>query len=195
MKFIAYLLTYAFYPFSFLFIRKKTKYAFGSSLGSFNGNAKSLFIYTCQHKPEIDAVWLTLSPTTLNQIRSMGLSVLSIISLRVPWRSGIKKQIGWMCSIILSHSESPNMCCRQLRFKRISSQPHSVSTLMCASHSAIRGTKSSSAQRRREGSILRGSAVHRHRSCWKECWQPVRCWFICLLGAIRNLAFLPRVWI
>lgn len=87
MKFIAYLLTYAFYPFSFLFIRKKTKYAFGSSLGSFNGNAKSLFIYTCQHKPEIDAVWLTLSPTTLNQIRSMGLKAYKLSSLPGIWHA------------------------------------------------------------------------------------------------------------
>ena len=45
-RFIVYTICYLGYPLSFLFVRNPKKYAFGSFRGSFNDNAKYLFIYT-----------------------------------------------------------------------------------------------------------------------------------------------------
>ena len=49
MKFLAYLICYLIYPFSFLLPRSRRKYVFGSYRGSFADNAKYLFIYSVEN--------------------------------------------------------------------------------------------------------------------------------------------------
>lgn len=87
MKFFAYLLCYAFYPFSFLFVRKKKRVAFGSFKNAFNDNAKYLFIYFCQHRKDTDAVWLSLSKKTMAEVNTMGLKAYYTLSLKGIWHA------------------------------------------------------------------------------------------------------------
>ena len=50
MKFIAYILSYLFYPFPFLVPRSGGRWVFGSFKGGFDGNSKYLFIYAYENK-------------------------------------------------------------------------------------------------------------------------------------------------
>lgn len=87
MKFFLHLICYVIYPFSFLFPRKRNRYAFGSFRGSFNDNAKYLLIYTLTHRPEIDAAWLSLNRNTVKTIRNMGLRAYWTVSPKGLWHA------------------------------------------------------------------------------------------------------------
>ena len=85
MKFIAHLICYCIYPFSFLFPRRKKKWAFGSFRGAFNDNAKYLFVYVSEKMPEIDSVWISINKSTVNAIRMKGLKAFHILSPKGIW--------------------------------------------------------------------------------------------------------------
>ena len=80
MKFLAYLVCYCIYPFSFLFPRNKKKWAFGSFRGAFDGNAKYLLIYASKQYPDIDAAWLSINKSTVEEVRSKGLKAYYVLS-------------------------------------------------------------------------------------------------------------------
>jgi CDP-glycerol glycerophosphotransferase (TagB/SpsB family) len=82
MKFLIFLLGYLIYPFSFLVPRSKRKWAFGSFRNAFNDNSKYLFIYVSEHKPAVDAAWISASRDTVRQVRSCGLKAYHIGTLR-----------------------------------------------------------------------------------------------------------------
>ena len=86
-RFIVYTICYLGYPLSFLFVRNPKKYAFGSFRGSFNDNAKYLFIYTCHHHKDIDAVWLSLDKHTVEQVRSKGLKAYCTYTPKGIWHA------------------------------------------------------------------------------------------------------------
>ena len=86
-KTFAYLLCYLVYPFSFLFVRNKKKYAFGSFRGAFNDNAKYLFVYTCANRVDIDAAWLSLDRGTVKRVRSLGLKAYCTFSPKGIWHA------------------------------------------------------------------------------------------------------------
>lgn len=87
MKILFHIICYIIYPFSFLFPRNKNKYAFGSSRGSFNDNAKYLFLYTSQHCPDIDVAWVSLSSSTVRLVRSFGFKAYSVFSFKGVWHA------------------------------------------------------------------------------------------------------------
>lgn len=80
MKFLAYLVCYCIYPFSFLFPRNKKKWAFGSFRGAFDGNAKYLLIYASKQCPDIDAAWLSINKSTVEEVRGKGLKAYYVLS-------------------------------------------------------------------------------------------------------------------
>ena len=85
MKFLAYLVCYCIYPFSFLFPRNRKKWAFGSFRGAFNDNAKYLFIYVSKQMPDIQCVWLSINKDTVREVRSKGLDACYILSPKGVW--------------------------------------------------------------------------------------------------------------
>lgn len=85
MKFLAHLICYCIYPFSFLFPRKKKKWVFGSFRGAFNDNAKYLFVHVSEKMPEIDSAWISISKSTVNAIRMKGLKAFHVLSPRGAW--------------------------------------------------------------------------------------------------------------
>lgn len=87
MRFLAHLICYCIYPFSFLFPRSKRKWAFGSFRGAFNDNAKYLFIHVSQQMPEIDAVWLSISKSTVKEIQEKGLKASFILFPKGIWHA------------------------------------------------------------------------------------------------------------
>lgn len=87
MKILFHIICYIIYPFSFLFPRKTNRYAFGSSRGSFNDNAKYLFLYAAQHCPDIDVAWVSLNGNRAKQIRSYGFKAYSVFSLQGVWHA------------------------------------------------------------------------------------------------------------
>ena len=87
MKFVAHLICYCIYPFSYLFPRSKRKWAFGSFRGAFNDNAKYLFIHVSQQMPEVDAVWLSINQSTVREIREKGLKAFFILSPKGIWHA------------------------------------------------------------------------------------------------------------
>ena len=87
MKFVVYLLLYVFYPFSFLFVRKKKRIAFGSSKNAFNDNAKYLFIYCQNERQDLDSAWLSLSRKTVAEVRAKGLKAYYTFSVRGMWHA------------------------------------------------------------------------------------------------------------
>ena len=85
MKFLAYLICYFIYPFSFLFPRDSRKYAFGSFRGAFNDNAKHLFIYASQHCSDARCVWLSPDRKTVALVRRLGFESYYVLSPRGAW--------------------------------------------------------------------------------------------------------------
>ena len=85
MKFLAYLICYCIYPFSFLFPRNKKKWAFGSFRGAFNDNAKYLFIHVSEQMPEINGAWLSINKATVREIKAKGLKAYYILSPAGIW--------------------------------------------------------------------------------------------------------------
>jgi len=88
MKFLAYLICYLIYPFSFLFPRSRRKYAFGSYRGSFADNAKYLFIYASEKGyKDIRYIWLSTSRATVRKVRSLGLPAYWVLGPRGMWHA------------------------------------------------------------------------------------------------------------
>ncbi|MDO5443014.1 MAG: CDP-glycerol glycerophosphotransferase family protein [Bacteroidia bacterium] len=82
MKALAYLVCYLIYPFSFLFPRKKNRFAFGSFRGAFNDNAKYLFIYANENVPGLDAAWISKDGDTVKKVRELGFKAYRSTSLK-----------------------------------------------------------------------------------------------------------------
>ncbi len=79
-KFLKYLITYIFYPFSFLFKRKKGRLAFGCQRNRFEGNPKYLFIdYSSKGR---DACWISADRELVNELRKSGLKAEYTFSLK-----------------------------------------------------------------------------------------------------------------
>ncbi|MBP5645791.1 MAG: CDP-glycerol glycerophosphotransferase family protein [Bacteroidaceae bacterium] len=88
MKFIAYIICYLIYPFSFLFPRNRRKYVFGSYRGSFADNAKYLFLYSTEHGDrDIDYIWLSTRRATVKKVRSLGLRAFWVLEPRGVWHA------------------------------------------------------------------------------------------------------------
>lgn len=69
---VAMIVTYPILFFSFLIPRSPQCWVFGSNNG-FGCNAKYLFIEVTEKHPEIKAIWITRSKTTLKKTRAMGI--------------------------------------------------------------------------------------------------------------------------
>lgn len=82
LKTLAYIVCYLIYPFSFLFPRKKKRWAFGSFRGAFNDNAKYLFIYANEHCPDRETAWVSANRDTVAQVRSLGYKAYRSTSLK-----------------------------------------------------------------------------------------------------------------
>ena len=82
IKFLKYLVCYIIYPFSFLTVRRRRRWAFGSFRGAFNDNAKYMFIYTCLQYRDIEAVWISTNRATVELVRSYGLPAYSVFSIK-----------------------------------------------------------------------------------------------------------------
>ena len=85
MKFLAYLICYCIYPFSFLVPRSRKKWAFGSFRGAFNDNAKYLFIHVTEQMPDIDCAWLSVNRTTVRTVKEKGLKAYHVLSPAGIW--------------------------------------------------------------------------------------------------------------
>ncbi|MBO4605685.1 MAG: CDP-glycerol glycerophosphotransferase family protein [Bacteroidales bacterium] len=85
LKFIAYLLGYIAFPFSFMVPRSRKKTAFGSFRGGFDGNAKYLFIEMSERGE--DVVWLSSSRATVKHVRGLGLRADWVFSPKGAWRA------------------------------------------------------------------------------------------------------------
>ena len=88
MKFLAYLICYLIYPFSFLLPRSRRKYVFGSYRGSFADNAKYLFIYSVENgDKDIRYIWLSTSRATVRKVRCLGLPAYWVLEPRGVWHA------------------------------------------------------------------------------------------------------------
>lgn len=85
MKFLAHLICFCIYPFSFLLPRRKKRWAFGSFRGAFNDNAKYLFIHVSEKMTEIDSAWLSMNKSTVQEIRTKGLVAFHVLSPKGIW--------------------------------------------------------------------------------------------------------------
>lgn len=72
---------YPLYVFSFLCIRNRNKWLFGTNVG-FTDNAKYLFIYANEQKDEIRPIWITSSRDTVERIHKMGFEAYLKYSLK-----------------------------------------------------------------------------------------------------------------
>ena len=70
------------YLVSFLSFRDTKVWAFGGKPGTFNENAKALFIYVSLNCPEINAVWITCSKSIVKEVRGYGFKAYSLLSLK-----------------------------------------------------------------------------------------------------------------
>jgi CDP-glycerol glycerophosphotransferase (TagB/SpsB family) len=88
MKFLAYLICYLIYPFSFLFPRSRRKYVFGSYRGSFADNAKYMFIHSVENgDKDVRYIWLSTSRSTVRKVRSMNLPAFWVLGPRGIWHA------------------------------------------------------------------------------------------------------------
>ncbi len=79
-KFFKYLICYIFYPFSFLFIRREGRFAFGCPKNRFDGNPKYLFIEYAQKG--YDVAWISADKAVVKEIRAKGLKAYPLLSLK-----------------------------------------------------------------------------------------------------------------
>ena len=84
-KFLKYLLSYLAFPFSFLVPRSRKKIAFGSYKGTFDGNAKYLFIEMSEKGA--DVVWISPNRELVKRLRSLGLRAECVFSIPGAWRA------------------------------------------------------------------------------------------------------------
>jgi CDP-glycerol glycerophosphotransferase (TagB/SpsB family) len=82
LKFIAYLICYCIYPFSYLIPRTDKILVFGSYRGGFNDNTKYLFIYANEHLPHKNKVWISTSKSTVEHITNLGFTAYHIASFK-----------------------------------------------------------------------------------------------------------------
>jgi len=88
MKLLAYIICYLIYPFSFLFPRSRRKYVFGSFRGSFNDNARYLFIYASQNTgKDIRKIWLSNNRSCVKKVRSLGLEAYWVLGPTGLWHA------------------------------------------------------------------------------------------------------------
>lgn len=87
IKYLAFLICYIIYPFSFLFPRSRKKYVFGSFRSSFNDNARYLFIHANETEKDVKCIWLSLRPGCVRQVRSLGFRVYCILSPLGVWHA------------------------------------------------------------------------------------------------------------
>ena len=80
MRFLKHLICYLIYPFSFLSIRRKNRYAFGSTKGAFNDNSKYLFIYCQTKRHDINSAWISINKETVRHIRELGFKAYFLLS-------------------------------------------------------------------------------------------------------------------
>ena len=85
MKFLAYLICYCIYPFSFLFPRNRKKWAFGSFRGAFNDNAKYFFLHVSEKEKMLDSAWLSVNKATVKAVRALGLKAYNVLSPKGIW--------------------------------------------------------------------------------------------------------------
>ena len=81
-KFVAYLVCYVFYPFSYLFPRTDKILVFGSYRGGFNDNSKYLFLYANEHIKYRKIVWISTKKSTVAHIRDLGFQAYYVASVR-----------------------------------------------------------------------------------------------------------------
>lgn len=81
-KFVAYLICYVFYPFSYLFPRTDKILVFGSYRGGFNDNSKYLFLYANEHIKDRKIVWISTKKSTVAHIRDLGFQAYYVASVR-----------------------------------------------------------------------------------------------------------------
>ena len=81
-KFVAYLVCYVFYPFSYLFPRTDKILVFGSYRGGFNDNSKYLFLYANEHIKDRKIVWISTKKSTVAHIRDLGFQAYYVASVR-----------------------------------------------------------------------------------------------------------------
>lgn len=79
-KFFKYLICYIFYPFSFLFIRRGKRFAFGCPKNRFEGNPKYLFIE--YSRKGYDVAWISADKAVVEEIRAKGLKAYPLLSLK-----------------------------------------------------------------------------------------------------------------
>lgn len=84
-KFLLHLVCHFIHPFSYLFPRRKQRWAFGSFRGAFNDNAKYLFIHCSSHCEGVECVWLSNNKETVRFVRSKGLNAHYIASPKGAW--------------------------------------------------------------------------------------------------------------
>ena len=87
IKYLAFLICYIIYPFSFLFPRSRKKYVFGSFRSSFNDNARYLFIHANETEKDVKCIWLSLRPGCVRQVRSLGFRAYCILSPLGVWHA------------------------------------------------------------------------------------------------------------
>lgn len=88
MKYLAYIFCYLIYPLSFLFPRNSRKYVFGSFRGSFNDNARYLFIYASGYTDNsIKTIWLSTNRECIKKVRSYGLKAYWVFGPRGIWHA------------------------------------------------------------------------------------------------------------
>ena len=81
-KFVAYLICYVFYPFSYIFPRTDKILVFGSYRGGFNDNSKYLFLYANKHIKDKKIVWISTKKSTVVHIRTLGFQAYYVASLK-----------------------------------------------------------------------------------------------------------------
>ena len=81
-KFVAYLICYVFYPFSYLFPRTDKILVFGSYRGGFNDNSKYLFLYANKHIKDRKLIWISTKKSTVAHIRSLGFQAYYVASFK-----------------------------------------------------------------------------------------------------------------
>lgn len=87
LKFFLQILCYCFYPISFIFVRNKSKWTFGSFRGAFNDNAKYFFIETQKQHPEINSAWISYDKNTVERIRNCNLTAYYLFSFKGIWHA------------------------------------------------------------------------------------------------------------
>jgi CDP-glycerol glycerophosphotransferase (TagB/SpsB family) len=75
------------YPIAKLMPRRKDLWLFGYQRGGFAGNSKALFLWGCEHRPDIRSVWISPNAEVVRLLRAHGYSA---------YRKGSIKGI-WLC--------------------------------------------------------------------------------------------------